>query len=91
MGLTVWLLMVVAIGVGAIKLRRYGPADAGLDRAMIVAILVFLLFDGIFFEGAGSVANAGSTWLFVLVAWLAVAQRMETAAQSNRTAVSISH
>lgn len=78
-GLITWLILVASILVGSFRLPRSGPGDLGLDRAMITAVMAFLLFDGIFYEGAGSVANAGSTWLFVLVTWLAVAQRTDTA------------
>lgn len=87
-GLLTWTLLIVTLIVGTVRLPRTGPGDAGLDRAMISAITAFLLFDGIFYEGAGSVANAGSTWLFVLVAWLTVAQQAAARAHGEVPATS---
>ena len=46
-----------------------------VDRALIRAVLVMLVVNGITFEGIGALANVASTWLLLLVGWCAVAVR----------------
>ena len=74
-GTVCWLGLVAAIVVGAIRLPRTSTDAMVLDRSILLAIITFLMVAGIFFEGPGAVANVASTWLFVCVAWLSIAQR----------------
>lgn len=74
-GLIVWTILNVVLLVGVRMLDRTGPHSLGLDRAFLLSVLAFLIVDGIFFQGPGAVTNVASTWLFVCVAWLSVAQR----------------
>lgn len=74
-GLAVWLAMVVSLLVGVRQLPRDGPRNLRLDRAMLLGVITFLLVDSIFFEGAGSLANVSSTWLFMCIGWYVVARR----------------
>jgi exopolysaccharide production protein ExoQ len=74
-GLLTWLALIVSLFVGTRRLAKDGRDHLAFDRALILAVLVFLLVDGIFFQGPGAVTNVASTWLFICVAWLSVAQR----------------
>lgn len=73
-GAVCWLALVVAIIVGTLRLPGTSSAAVRLDRSMLISIMAFLMIAGIFFEGPGAVANVGSTWLFVCIAWLSIAQ-----------------
>jgi hypothetical protein len=68
-GIVLWSSMVLATVVAAVRARRRLPDDGLIDRAIVLAIVAFLLLDGIFYEGAGGVANVGATWMFACVGW----------------------
>ena len=68
-GLVLWGSMVLGTVVAAVRARRRMPADALIDRAIVLAIVAFLMFDGIFYEGPGGVSNVGATWMFTCVGW----------------------
>ncbi len=85
-GAVCWLALVAALVVGTVRLPRSSDDTMHLDRSMLASILAFSMIAGIFFEGPGAVANVGSLWLFVCVAWLAIAQR-RTRERQARTAV----
>ena len=74
-GALCWLALIIAITVGTLRLPRTSADAMLLDRSMLIAIITFLMVVGIFFEGPGAVANVASTWLFVCIAWLSIAQR----------------
>jgi O-antigen ligase len=86
-GALCWLALIVAITVGALRLPRTSADALLLDRSLLIAVIAFLMIVGIFFEGPGSVANVASTWLFVCVAWLSVAQRDAQRAEDRLAAV----
>ena len=69
-GFALWL------GVLAGCARLIGPAlrtGAGaVDAPLLAAVLTFLFVNGGTTEGLGFVANVSSTWLYVVVGWLAV-------------------
>jgi exopolysaccharide production protein ExoQ len=68
-GIVLWSSMVLATIVAAVRARRRMPDDALIDRAIVLGIVAFLLLDGIFYEGAGGVANVGATWMFTCIGW----------------------
>jgi exopolysaccharide production protein ExoQ len=74
-GFAVWTAAVICLLVGVRRLSRSRVRDQRLDRAIMLGVITFLMIDGIFFEGPGSVANVASTWFFVCLAWLSVLQR----------------
>jgi O-antigen ligase len=74
-GLVTWILLVLSIVLGARRLPVRAVHDLRVDRALMLGIITFLMVDGIFYEGPGSVTNVASTWFFVTIAWLAVARR----------------
>lgn len=74
-GLLVWVGMVVSLILGIRHLPKTGSGNLALDRAMMLGVITFLLVDSIFFEGAGSLANFASTWLFMCIGWYVVARR----------------
>lgn len=76
-GLAVWCGWLVALVRGAVVAPvREG---AGLDRALVLGVLAFLLVDGFFFEGIGAAANVAGDWLFFCTAWVVVLRRRRTA------------
>ena len=79
-----WLALIGAVIVGTMRLPRTSTDAMLLDRSMLIAIIAFLMVIGIFFEGPGAVANVASTWLFVCVAWLTIAQRDVQRAKRDR-------
>jgi len=74
-GFITWSALVLTLFVGIRRLPYRRRPTLRFDRALLLAILLFLMVDGIFFEGPGSVANVASTWFFACIAWLAVARR----------------
>ena len=80
-GLICWLALVASTYLSGLRLGGSPTSGIAADRAIIVSVLVFLMVDGIFFEGVGAVTNVASTWLFMIVAWLAVARRSIADAQ----------
>lgn len=74
-GALCWLALIAALTVGSIRLPTTINDAMTLDRSMLIAVITFLMVVGIFFEGPGAVANVASTWLFVCVGWLSIAQR----------------
>ncbi|MDE0805345.1 MAG: O-antigen ligase family protein [Acidimicrobiales bacterium] len=77
-GTVCWFLLVASLIAGIRRLPRRGHdggSGASADRTLMLAVVTFLLFDGIFFQGAGDVTNVASLWLFMIVAWLVVTRR----------------
>lgn len=74
-GFLTWMALSVTLvwGVGRLPFRQH--PFIRFDRALLLGIVTFLLIDGVFFEGPGSVTNVASTWFFVCVAWLAILRR----------------
>lgn len=72
LGLVVWLGLLLTVVGAVIRMPSVGPGGVGVDRALILATVAFLVVGGIFFEGLGSVANVAANWLFLLVAWVVV-------------------
>lgn len=68
-GLLVWVSLLLAVVARVLRVASDAPDGAGVDRALILGIIGFLLVGGIFFEGLGAVANVAANWLFLLVAW----------------------
>lgn len=75
-----WIALIVTLIVTLYRVR----GAVGLDRAMLLGLITFLLVDGMFVESLGAAANVASTWLFVIVAWAELlrkdAERVEPAA-----------
>lgn len=74
-GFLVWAALVISLILGVRRLPRDGPGNLGLDRAMLLGVITFLLVDSVFYEGAGAVANVASTWLFMCIGWYVVSRR----------------
>ena len=78
-GVVLWVGLVVVIARGALGLERGvgGPGAVRLrtGRAGVLVLLCFLMVDGLVHQGPGDVVNAGSTWLLVCAAWVAVMER----------------
>jgi O-antigen ligase len=74
-GLVVWVALVVSLILGIRRLPKTGPRNLALDRALLLGVITFLLVDSVFYEGAGTLANVASTWLFMSVGWYVVARR----------------
>lgn len=89
-GFLVWVALIISVLAGAWKLSSGGGTQLGLDRALLLSGLAFLLVNSVFFEGLGAVTNIASTWLFISVAWLCVAQRAETKAGRLMSSRSVS-
>jgi exopolysaccharide production protein ExoQ len=71
-GLLSWSALVVATIAAALQVRRSGEQGALIDRGLVLAVIAFLLVDGMFYDGPGSTANVGATWLFVCVGWVSL-------------------
>lgn len=76
LGAAVWLALVVGIVVTAVRVPVH-LTGAAADRALLLGLMAFLIADSVFFEGLGAAANVASTWMFVVVAWLAVLRQGE--------------
>ena len=74
-GLAVWVALVVVLVLRARALPREPAAGLGVDRALVLGVVTFLMVDGVVYEGAGSVANVAVTWLVACVAWVGTAER----------------
>ncbi len=74
-GLAVWVALVVVLVLRARALPRVPAAGLGVDRALVLGVVTFLMVDGVVYEGAGSVANVAVTWLVACVAWVGTAER----------------
>jgi O-antigen ligase len=74
-GFVVWSALVLTLFFGVRRLPFRSRPGLRFDRAIMLAVITFLMIDGVFFEGPGSVTNVASTWFFVCIAWLAVARR----------------
>lgn len=77
-GLSVWLLLVATLGWGIWRLNALEDTRLQFDRSVMLAVLAFLMANGMFYEGAGATSNVAATWLLVLVAWLSVVQRVSS-------------
>jgi exopolysaccharide production protein ExoQ len=74
-GLATWVALLAALIVGVRRLPIRGSPELRVDRALVLGVITFLVVDGIVYEGPGAVTNVAGTWLFVCIAWLAVARR----------------
>lgn len=70
-----WIAMFGAVLVAAWRLPTGQPGSARIDRSLVLSILVFLLVDGMFYEGAGAAANAASGWVIACIGWVWALQR----------------
>ncbi|UDY35506.1 O-antigen ligase family protein [Dermatobacter hominis] len=84
-GLVVWAAMVLSLILGVRRLPKTGPRNLALDRALLLGVITFILVDSIFYEGAGSLANFASTWLFMSIGWYVVALRSARSAVAGPT------
>ncbi len=75
LGFGIWVAIVVSLVLGVRRLTRAGPRSVALDRSLLLGVITFLVVDGIFFEGAGALANVASTWFFLSVGWYVVARK----------------
>lgn len=82
-GCAVWLGVILTLVVTLLRFRSPDPSLM-LDRALLLAIIAFLMTDGFFVQEPGDVTNVGSTWLYMSVAWSVVLSR---AAQQRRRRV----
>jgi O-antigen ligase len=82
-GLMCWSALIAVTVVGVIRIRRRIPREALLDRAMILAVLTFVLLDGLFYDGPGGTGNVSATWLFTCVGWYASMRYAERRASEN--------
>ncbi|SFQ52213.1 O-antigen ligase [Amycolatopsis arida] len=73
-GALVWLALLAALLVTALRLARTRPA-LRVERMVVLSVLLAMLANSVFTEGMGAPATALCTWLFVLLAWVAVAHR----------------
>ena len=69
LGLLVWGSLLLAVVARVVHVPPRAADGAGVDRALILAVIGFLLVGGVFFEGLGAVANIAANWLFLIVAW----------------------
>jgi exopolysaccharide production protein ExoQ len=74
-GTAVWLMLIGLVLASIWTLDRGGPDQLIVDRALLLGVVVFLLVDGMFYEGIGGVTNIAITWFFMCLAWTRVAQR----------------
>ncbi len=72
LGLVVWVSLLLSVVLLVVRVPATAPAGAGVDRALLLAVIAFLVVGGIFFEGLGAVANIAANWLFLGVAWAVV-------------------
>ncbi len=79
-GTLCWAVLVGLVVKGILGLRRDGVGEIHLDRALLLGSMAFLVVDGLFYEGIGSVTNVASTWFFMCLAWARVADRAGTRA-----------
>ena len=75
LGLLVWGGLLLSVVVLVARVPYADPRGAGVDRALVLSVITFLLVGGIFSEGLGAVANIAANWLFLLVAWAVVLSR----------------
>jgi exopolysaccharide production protein ExoQ len=74
-GFVTWGALVLLLISGIRRLPTRRLRELLVDKALLLGVITFLLVDGIFYEGAGAVSNVACTWLFVCIAWVAVAGR----------------
>ncbi len=74
-GLAVWLIMVIALIVGLVRLPFTLVEGYAIDRVLLIAIFVLIQVNGVFFAGPGAVSNVASTWTFLSIGWLLVLRR----------------
>jgi exopolysaccharide production protein ExoQ len=77
-GLACWTALVASVLVAAARSTRDGHGELGVDRALIIGIVGFLLLDGMFYEGLGGPTNVAITTFYACVAWVATLQRIRT-------------
>ena len=85
-GLLLWLALLGAVGVAALRLR--GPAGR-TDRPMLVGAVVFLLGGGLTTEYLAAPANVAISFLGLVVAWTEVARRADRLARQGSRAVEV--
>lgn len=83
-GLLCWAALVGVVISRAYRLPRGEAAGVGTDRSLILAVMTFLVVNGVFYEGAGAVTNVAALWFFVCVGWVVVAARSVSGATLAR-------
>ncbi len=71
-GTAVWFALLIAMAGTAYRLR---PRGMSTDRGMVLAVLLGMFVNSMFTDELGAPANAMCTWLFVLLAWIALMRR----------------
>jgi exopolysaccharide production protein ExoQ len=69
LGTLVWVALLLAIVRTALRVRAI---HLRTDRGIILSVLAGMVVNAMFTEGLGAPANAMCTWLFVLLAWVAI-------------------
>jgi O-antigen ligase len=87
-GLAIWITLIGLVVAGIRRLPRNGPDQLIIDRALLLGLVAFLVVDGMFYEGIGSVTNVACTWFLVCLAWMRVAQR-SLERSGDRSSVSV--
>lgn len=83
-GVLVWVSLLLTLVITTWRFPVTGAHGIACDRALILSVVAFLVVDGGTFEGLGAMANESNTWLFVLVAWVAVLSREISAGPVGR-------
>lgn len=79
-GMLAWLAVLV-VGVATVWRCRARVLGIPTDRTLLLAIVAFLLSDGMFYEGVGATSNIASITLFIVIGWSVLLGR------ANRVAV----
>ena len=74
-GTLCWAVLIALVIREIWGVRPDGADGLGLDRALLLGSVTFLVVDGLFYEGLGAVTNVASTWFFMCLAWARVARR----------------
>ncbi len=85
-GIIVWFGLVISLVYGIAKLPYHQYPKLRGGRALLLGVITFLMVDGIFFDGPGSVCNVASTWFFCCIAWLGVLRNSITQPQAGEGA-----
>jgi exopolysaccharide production protein ExoQ len=74
-GTAIWFALLIVMAGTAYRLR---PRGVSTDRGMVLAVLFGMFANSMFTDELGAPANAMCTWLFVLLAWIAIMRRETT-------------
>jgi O-antigen ligase len=74
-GIAVWGTLIWLVVRGIWRLPRTGSEQLIIDRALLLALMAFLVVDGMFYEGIGAVTNVASMWFLMCLAWMRTVQR----------------